>query len=342
MCSFRGTFIVFALAFAFASPCCAQPTSAELEEQVTQAAVYVLGPVKIEQKRISPMEGPSLQQEISLEKDPTTSTVWIKSLKVEVLDDQTPVEPEEFICHAVLKIKDHDLQDNKSTSSMQRLGREVFLAPGYGIRVDNLKSSTSLFVQTMNINAAPAFNARYRMTVKYIKDEDAKKIRLKNVRGVYVAVQERDTIARHSGMAAQPAAQTIKDDLNHCSAEGVEGADSTAFMVPSGQHTYVKVLERDHPIYKGGSIIAYGKHIHPYAQSMVLIDQTTNTVILPNATFKPANVRYKSKLNGLFYAEKGVPIDPNHTYAIKSVYNNTSNAPVDGMALLHIYIADKD
>jgi hypothetical protein len=337
--SIRLSFWVLVLAFAFASPCSAQSTPADPEQQVTKTVVYVLGPTWIEQKKISSVQGPSLQQEISLGKDPAASTVWLKSLKIETLDDHGPVKTSEFICHAWLEIKDRDLNYKRPLYMTQGLGRQVNLPSGYGMRVDNLRSFSLLRVQALNSDAAPAFNARYRMTVKYIEDEDAQKFGLKNLRSVFMSIWNKDAAAKNQKIALQSNSKDSQADDHQCTA-GTPNSDS--FMVPPGHHVYFKVYnDRNHSIYNGGRVILFNKHMHRFGESVDLIDQTTGKVVLPAFVPNARNLAVTGKLDTISYIDKGLSIDPTHTYALKAVYNNSTNEPVMGMALIELYISDE-
>jgi hypothetical protein len=343
MRSFRIIFIITALTLVLANPCCAQSTSVDPEEQVTKTAVFTLGPTRIEQKKILNMQGPIVKQNISLGKDPLASTVWVKSMRVITFDEQGPIKTEEFICHADLNIRDLK-SDNKGphalTQSLDRevglpaLGGGVVLPVGYGLRLDNLKSSAFLRVQTMNINAMPPFNVRYRILVQYIEDEDAKKLGLKNIHNVHIAMLQKDVAAQNDKIASQAKTHDTQTDFAQCS-DG--GHSPIMFTVPPGRHTYFSVLDRDHPLYKGGKILIYRRHMHIYGESVDLIDQTTGAVVGGVAPNTASGVRQ----NTLSEFENGVPIDPTHTYAIRTVYNNPTHAPVAGMALIHLYMADE-
>jgi hypothetical protein len=337
MRSFRSVFVAVALTLAFGNPCCAQSTPVDPEEQVTKTAVYTLGPTRIEQKKISTMQGPTLEQDISLGKDPLASTVWLKSLEVETLGEQGSIKTAEFICHAGLRMKDLKSDSKKSSGWLRTLGRGVVLPVGYGMRLDNLKLSPFLLVQTMNPNAVPAFNVKYRFTVRYIEDEDAKKLRLKNISDVHMAIFRKNAETQNHRAVPSPNNHETQADPDQCSDTD---EDPFMFMVPPGQHAYLRVLDRHHPIYKGGRIIVYARHMHIYGRSVDLIDQTTHEMVggpTPNVD----NLEDTPARNILLKFDKGIPIDPSHTYAIGAVYDNPTNAPISGMALIHLYVADE-
>ena len=351
MQSFKHFVVVLALTLVFASPCCAQSPDVNAEEQATKTTVFMLGPTRIEQKKILSMQGPTLREDILLGNDPLKSTIWLKSLRVETFDDQGPLKTGEFICHSRLKIKARDPQDKQTLSSIRSLGAGTVLPLGYGMRLDNLKSSPMLLLQTLNVNAAPAFNARFRMTVKYIEDEDAKKLALKSTYGVLVAVLKKDVDAQNHEGALQSKNPNFESGVHQCSDDDLDPntpmsdsaiSDTTTFMVPPGRHTYLTVLGREHPIYKGGRILMLARHYHAYGESVDLIDQTTGDVILPSLASNMNQPALTAKIDTPPKYTGGVLINPSHTYAIRAVYNNTTNEPVVGMGIVTPYIADEN
>ena len=364
MHSFRHSLAAFVLVLGFAGPCSAQSTLVDPEESVIKTAVFTLGPTRIEHKKIFSMQGPTLKKYIILQNDPETFVVWLKSLKIETFNDEGPINTTEFICHARLEIEKRGQEnsnptDNISRYPLQSIGGGVTLPVGYGIPFDSLKSPTFLFVRSMNSNAAPAFNVRYRMTIKYIKNADAQKLGLKPIHSILLNILNKDSIMEdrpptlqsknpdaedmeammQSHMAALRAKYpSAMADIQQC---GNGTATSGNFMVPPGHHEYIRVLNRDNPLYKGGRIHAFIRHLHAYGESVDLIDQTTNRAVWPEPS---PHVGYpaSAKTNEFFSSLDGIPLDPSHTYAIKAVYNNTSDAPIDGMGAMALYVADEN
>ena len=344
---FRHSFIAFALVLTFANPICAEPPSllpgpeenAAKEEQATKTAVYILGPAWIEQKKILSMEGQKLEQKISLINDPGVSSVWLKSLTIEILDENGTIKTADFLCHGVLKMDYRNVHDKQHSSLVPSLGYGVTLPAGYGMPYDDLKTSALLRVVTLNLNAAPAFNARYRATVKYISNEDAKKLGLKSIHSLHVSITREDIVAQNRMLALPTETNNMQDDPNLCD-HGNPSPNN--FIVTPGRHTYTKVFPHDHPIYRGGRIYTYMRHLHAYAESVELIDQTTGKTVLPAAPPEAGDLAASPKTYLVVSIPEGVSIDPSHTYAIRTVYNNTTNESVNGMAQLGLYISGEN
>jgi hypothetical protein len=82
-------------------------------------------------------------------------------------------------------------------------------------------------------------------------------------------------------------------------------------------------------------------HLHPYAETLELKDVTTGTTVYK------AKTRQADKGIGLahvdfFSSEAGVPLYKDHEYEMISTYNNTSNEPQDSMAVMNLYLVDKE
>ncbi len=79
-------------------------------------------------------------------------------------------------------------------------------------------------------------------------------------------------------------------------------------------------------------------HLHPFAESLELIDRTTGKQV-----FK-AHAKNRSDKIGLesidYYENvEGIPISKDHEYEL--VYNNTSGEDQDSMAVMYLYLHDK-
>jgi hypothetical protein len=86
---------------------------------------------------------------------------------------------------------------------------------------------------------------------------------------------------------------------------------------------------------------AIAVHLHPFAESLELRDVTEGKTI-----FQSKAVNFKqgvglSHIDALMSPE-GVPMNAHHEYELVSVYNNTSDKPVDSMAVMYLYLRDSE
>jgi len=82
-------------------------------------------------------------------------------------------------------------------------------------------------------------------------------------------------------------------------------------------------------------------HLHPFAESLELKDLTRGEIV-----FKSNVTGYKNKIgiNSVEYysSETGIPLYKDHEYQIISTYNNTSEENQDSMAVMFLYVLDKE
>ena len=82
-------------------------------------------------------------------------------------------------------------------------------------------------------------------------------------------------------------------------------------------------------------------HLHPFAETLELKDLTTGKTVYK------ARARQAGKGVGLahvdfFSSAAGIPLYKGHEYEIVSIYNNTSGEDQDSMAVMNLYLLDKE
>ena len=113
------------------------------------------------------------------------------------------------------------------------------------------------------------------------------------------------------------------------------------WVVPPGrQVNHTRVTEMVSLPYDT-SVHYIATHLHPFAESLELRDQTTGETIFKSRT------RQVEKGIGLaeveaFSSEAGVPLYKDHEYQLISVYNNTTDRPQDSMAVMYLYLRAQD
>jgi hypothetical protein len=82
-------------------------------------------------------------------------------------------------------------------------------------------------------------------------------------------------------------------------------------------------------------------HLHPFAQSLSLRDLTTGeTVFHAEATSVDTGIGLKHVET--ITSEEGVRIFADHEYELVSVYENTTDQMQDSMAVMLLYLHDKE
>jgi hypothetical protein len=112
------------------------------------------------------------------------------------------------------------------------------------------------------------------------------------------------------------------------------------WYVPPGRHVYryrLGRLDATIPFDTRAHYIA--SHLHPYGESLELIDLTTG-----QSVFKAIASNYPDRVavqNITHYSSReGIPIYGQHEYEIVAVYDNPTGEDVDSMAVMYLYLHD--
>ena len=80
-------------------------------------------------------------------------------------------------------------------------------------------------------------------------------------------------------------------------------------------------------------------HLHPFAVSLALFDRTEKRTV-----YKARARNSKDKIGlehvEIFSSDTGFPVYADHEYEMVSIYDNTSDEPVDAMAVMFLYMVD--
>ncbi len=296
--------------------------------------------------------------------------VWLTGLQTEVLDadSRQSISPE-FCCHANLTFdrkrmspQQHNAEFDNSAHMGWRFfslvpGRlQVSLPPGCGIPV---LSDTPLDFYTMalNLNVRDhTFKVRYKTTIDFVRDADTTAPMKPLFHRVLYAVQPlAGSGMEHSKMCvsmSHPGEGCVEAMATNVASgvvstkDGVQaqfGSDVTYhWMVPPGRHTYCATVAAKELNLTAPTTMHYATaHVHPYGESVELYDITARQSVL-----KIQAEDYPDKVGvarmGEFRSERGVVISPEHQYEIRAEYNNTTRTDSDGMAVMYIYLLEKD
>ncbi len=110
--------------------------------------------------------------------------------------------------------------------------------------------------------------------------------------------------------------------------------------VPPGHHEYryeIEDLDRMIPWDTRAHYIS--AHLHPFGTSLELVDLTTGeTVFRSVAENFPDRVALREITH--YSSVEGKPIHRDHRYELIATYDNTTDADVDSMAVMYLYLAD--
>jgi hypothetical protein len=82
-------------------------------------------------------------------------------------------------------------------------------------------------------------------------------------------------------------------------------------------------------------------HLHPFAESLELRDLTEGKVVFKSST-RPFPDRIGLAHVDSFSSVEGIPIYQDHEYELVSVYQNITDKDQDSMAVMNLYMLDKD
>lgn len=284
-------------------------------------------------KPYAAMQGPLIYQPFDLALPKDEDRVWITGFKLELTRDGQPAE--EHLCHSRLGVlprgfktdglriikNDPDKQTRSLIAISQGRG-EVHFPEGFAELVALNAHQQHLMVGLQLQNARPGnpLKPKYvdaKMTIFYRPGREGYQAGLKPLRSARFALPAQGQV--HSQHAHGHAGETDHDGM---------------FLVPPGRHVYQ--VDLDSPVSENKTVHYMRMHLHAYGESIELYDLTDQRPLwLGRAT--------TDKTSGaLAHADDyssvtGFRLAADHRYRLNVVYNNTTNAPVDAMALLAVY-----
>jgi hypothetical protein len=312
------------------------------------------------------MEGPmSVQSRIHLATGEACPVQWITGLETQVVDatEQKPIS-QEFFCHSNLTLAEHcgtPQQYNQRFGGKTHLDWRLFtlvpgrlsieLPQGFGVPVPS-DVPLDYLTMSLNLNARnQGVNVRIRTKLHTIAaDQPGAPTKALFRRALYVLQPHGESAGmgpacmanaktQHAGAGC---AEFSKVALPERSSMGKPGGGLTEhWIVPLGRHFYTTEITSQLNLPFDTTIHYATIHVHPFARGLELRDLTTSTTILRlNSRDWPdrAGVAHV----GEFKSIEGIPILRNHRYELTAEYDNTSGSKTDAMAILYLYLLEKD
>jgi hypothetical protein len=317
------------------------------------------------------MEGPwSVQSGIQVARESKPAVQWITGLETQVVDAarQTPVS-QEFFCHSNLTFAEHSggpEHYNEELGGKTHLDWRLFslvpgqlsieLPPGFGVP---LPSDALLDYVTMSLNLnlrSEAVNVRMRTKIHTIAaNQPGAPTKALFRRALYVMQREdKSGIVNHACMAKPGKGQSgsdhiglgcgelVKVNLPNGSAMVMPAEGMTNhWTIPQGNHVYTTEITPQLNLPFDTTVHYATIHVHPFARAVELRDLTIGKTILRlNSQDWPDRV-------GVAHVEEfksidGIPILRSHRYELAVEYDNTSGSDTDAMAILYLYLLDKN
>ncbi len=303
------------------------------------------------------MMGPSASQKFSMLDNEPRQLLWITGYRSRVLDANNPkTELKDFMCHSNLNI---DIKKHRNLFGWRQYpserfftlseGREAINFPkGFGIPVYS-DEVFKLDSQALNHNIKnPNVQVKIENVISFVRNANLKTpmkplvmsaangLALLKGKDGYYGVLNGDHSKHGAGSSKGVNAHNAKVRKD------IFGREFTGhWEVPPGRHTYKTLVTRWMNLPYDTNAHFISAHVHPFAESLELRDLKTGKII-----FKTLIENKKNKI-GLavvptLSSEEGKPLYRDREYELISVYNNTSKEPITVMAVMFLYLFDKE
>jgi hypothetical protein len=311
------------------------------------------------------MEGPySIQSDIRVASGQTVPVEWVTGLETQVVDaTELKATSQEFFCHSNLTFAE---QGEKPSQYNQRFGGKTHLdwrlftlvpgrlslelPEGFGMLVPR-GAALDYFTMSLNLNPrSESMNVRLRTTVHTIAaDAPGAPTKALFRRALYV-LQPQDqaastvmtTTSQEPHHVGAGCADSCKVNFSAVSTVGTFGEGKTPhWMVSPGCHIFRTEITPQLNLPFDTTIHYATIHVHPFARGIELRDLTSGTTL-----FRLNSQDWADRLGVAHVDElksiKGIPIYRDHRYEVTAEYDNTSNSKTDAMAILYLYLLEKN
>lgn len=332
-----------------ASPATAAPPQRSLE---------ILSPVYSVDGIYRSMTGPQETRPVSVLPGHAPELLWITGYRAEMVaaDGVTPLS-QEFMCHSNLDVDmaAHRQRMGWLKNPSQRLftlsqgQQEIRFPEGFGIPLwsDELLSLTT---QVLNLNPQPAVvQVRHRVTLEFVFDRDLERkprplflvgangfVALDGAaEGRWYGVEHPEPATHGSGcmVGANAGTHTYEDPLGHLF--------TGHWLVPPGRQVNRTLVSAFMDLPFDTTVHYIAVHLHPFAESLELRDLTTGEVVFASHV---ENARDRVGLARVehFESPAGIALFKAHQYELVSVYDNPTGEDQDSMAVMFLYLLDRE
>ena len=324
----------------------------------TQTKV-ILSDVYTVDRKYPSMRGPYGIQSVQLgEEGSPSELLWVTGYRAVMVeaDGEQPAS-QEFMCHSNLDIdmqRHRDLFKWKKHASTRLFtlsqGQfDIEFPEGFGLPVFS-DEVFSLNTQVLNHNIEGlTFQVRHKVEIDYVRQADLKEplkplfmsaatglVLLEGQEGDgYFNVQHPDTEDHGPGCL-------IGQGASHHTYEDAFGRKfSGHWTVKPGREENRTLVTNWMSLPFDTTVHYIAVHLHPFAESLELRDLTTGKKVFQS------QVRNTPERIGLehvqyFSSAEGIAVYKDHEYELVSVYNNTTDVDQDSMAVMLLYLLDKE
>jgi hypothetical protein len=342
----------------------------------------VLSPVYEVDKIYPSMTGPQSTETLRLEDLKEPELLWIVGFEAVMVepegDDQIS---QEFMCHTNLDMDPASHQrlfsEKKITTgrlfTLSQGQYRIDMPEGFGIPVLSTEA-LNLNTQVLNLNESEGKRkVRHKVIMRYQRDKElTEPMKALYVAGAY-GLKLLEGKDGHYGLDGEAATETAASPHDHHGHHGDHGhdeapssseVDHTACLPGenAGQNTFGDGKGRKftgHWVVKPGREVNHTRvtelmdlpfdttlhyvavHLHPFAESLALKDLTSGKVVYQAKT-KQAERGVGLAHVDFLSSDEGIPLYADHEYELVSVYENTSGKDQDSMAVMNLYLHDKE
>ena len=315
------------------------------------------------------MEGPMAAKEYFIDSDLSNiissafspELLWITGYKVELFDDKNNRLSDDFMCHNNLNIGKNNvlpwrintLGTDKRLFTLTEGQVEIHLPENYGIPILSDQRLRVDF-QVLNHNLQKInLKVKQVVTIYYKRDRECSQemhalyqqsvFVTKQISGPSGAFNESPTLKNDS------IKNNFKDEVKLCcsnpgmlSTEGYPFKDNFKreftghWTIDDSLETVTTDVTPMLNLKTDTKVHFFSVHVHPFCQSLELVDATTATSI-----YKANTINFTDKI-GLKYISKkgtidGIQLVKDHKYTLTSIYNKTEKEKHTAMATLFLY-----
>ncbi len=319
-----------------------------------------LSPVYTIDRIYKSMEGPLAMEPATLGTPGKSELIWITGYRAILVEpDGETVSKPEFMCHVNMNVTEQYEVTFPSKLppfanrlfSLDQGTQELHFPEGFAIPA---QSDQPLLLNTQVLNhniVSDPFDVRMRLQVEFIRDRELFQpivpLSLRGAMGM-VLVDGEDghyLVDRHEshGDDVGPGC-SLAEDMGHPQGlipDGMGRTFSGFWRVEPGRHEYHTRITPFLGLPFDTTIHAMSAHLHPFAESIELVDLTTgesvHKLMARTATDKIGLVEVET-----FASAEGIPLYADHEYDLVTVYDNVSGEPQDAMAALAMYVHARD
>ncbi|HEY3174232.1 MAG TPA: hypothetical protein VGK94_00565 [Candidatus Polarisedimenticolia bacterium] len=309
-------------------------------------------------RKYKSMTGPSGTQTIHLLTSSPAELLWVTGFKAVVVGaDGEASMSQEFMCHSNLDLNgaihrrlfNLDRVTPNRVFTLSQGQQEIEFPKGYGLPILS-NEPFDLTTQVLNHNIeGQSFSLRHKVTVEFLRDAELetpmKPLMQVSANGL-VLVQGKDGYFNIPEADAQVHGPGCLPGASASNAGGVYtdeyGRKFTAhWVVKPGREVNSTNVTRFMRLPFDTTLHYIAVHLHPFAESLELRDLTAaKSLYLSKA--RPAEGKIGLSHVDYLSSEEGIPLSADHEYELVSVYNNTTPEPVDSMAVMYLYVLDRE